>query len=590
VHLQLEDPDDMSRNPSTIQILHIPVGGSEIDITRYVVFSQSRFEAVAFAVPGSVSIVCKDPNKDLSFTTGDEIVLIIDDVRLWGGIITDKGLGHFFPVVDTTDLEAVHDLQHVLNGLDYNMWMDHRVIRDPIGDPNAKPPKAPYLDAITVGPGPLGRVMREEAIPQYMDVPPGLDYTTFVDDTNFFWAATDVKDGNGDWVTHAGDPAPLREQGTMWRIQFDEITHLGGYEWWIDASKRLHITLIELLRAPWSFVDHDPDGITKIGFREGTIREDGSQMVTDALVWGGRANQLEDAPLNQTPVFARYPDPPANYHEVREYDPEIKADIVIRMTAEQEQQAIDRQARYGLWQKAEAKFGDQNYFDQDRVDTRAYAIVAGPETGTNIVNGLDMGLNRPMWQISLTWFAHDVPGKQHLIPGQFVPMVFWTMEGEDEQGNPTGAPLALFLPLRHLNISFPTIPSDLPDEEPLTYVRFDGEFGIAYSDSRYMWRYLRKGTNEQQQRIIATTGQSSTSTKNGALGGTFPQEAPDGSRTEFTLPFSYLAGSIQVYINALLQRPRVEYVESSPTQGIFTFAQAPFADDTIWVVYRTGAS
>ena len=532
-------------SPSTIQIL---VNDTE-DVTESVLYAQTRFELVASSTPGTGRVVLKDPNKVLMFATGDEISLIVDGIRLWGGLMMDKGEGHFFPVVDTSDLDRVHDLQWSLNAVDYNIWMDKRVFRDPSN----------YLRIAQLGPGKMGAVLRQ-AIPNYMDVPPGLDYTTHVEDTNVDWS-----DGNG-------GPAPLLQQGRYWREGLDKMAMQGGFEWRIDANKALHFHALENLVAPWGFVDHNPNGVTSIGFREGTIREDGMQMVTDALVWGGHLLQLEEAPLDQAPVFARYPSPPANTTTAR-------GQI---LTAEREQAAIDRITQYGRWQRAELRINEDGFFEQEDVLLRAAAIVSGPDVGTNEITGLDVGLNRPVWQVSLSWFAHDVPGKQHLMPGMIVPLVFWTMGVDDQH------PLALYLPLRTLNISFPTLPPRLEGDEPQTYVRFDGEFGISYSDTRYLWRFLR-ARSQNPQTILASVGQTATSTVPGALGGFFPIEPPDSVTTVFTLPFSYLAGTTEVYINGLLQRPRYEYIESSPSLGKITFAQPPFPDDTIWVVCRTGA-
>lgn len=530
---------------STIQIL---VNGA-IDITRFVLFAKTTFQQVALATPGQARIVCKDPLKELDFTTGDEVALIVDGTRLWGGIIFTIGQGHFFPVVDTTDLDAVHDLQWVLDCTDYNILMDKRVIRDPSN----------YLKVPEVGPGRFGQVLRE-IIPLYMDVPPDFNYTTYVDDTEYIWASPE------------GGKAPMMQQGTKWKQQLDEVTQAAGYEWWVDPYKRLHVHAFEVLQAPWGFVDRNPDGVNAIGFREGSVREDGSQMVTDALVWGGRVITLDSAPENQHPVFARYPDPPAN----------TETRVGVTMPAFREEAAIERIDTYGRWQRAELRFNNPLYDSQDAVKLRAYSIVAGPGSGTRS-DGVDMGLNRPVWQISLAWFAHQVPGQQHLVPGMFVPMVFWTM------GTDSTHPLTILLPLRSVTISFPTIPSDLPDDEPLTYVRYDGEFGISYSDSRYMWRLLLSDSGTPES-ILASVGQESDSVIAGAYGAFFTEESPDGARVQFTLPHSYLAGTTEVYLNGLLQRPRYEYLETSPSLGIITFIVAPFADDTLWVRCRTGAS
>jgi hypothetical protein len=549
-------------SPSTIQILI----NDTIDVTRYTLFAQTSFELAGGGVPGQARVVLKDPDRELAFTTGDEIALVVDDIRLWGGIIMSKAQAHFFPVVDTTDLEAVTSLQWTLTAVDYNIWMDKRVIRNPLA----------YNSQIMIGPGPLGAVL-SEAIAKYMDIPPGLDYTSMVDDVK--------QDGRvAVYASVENGPAPLLQQGKPWREQLDLMTRLGGFEWRIDAHKRLHFHAYKDLVPGWGFVDRHPNGVTSIGFREGTVREDGMQMVTDALVWGGSQYRLD--PADDVIVFARYPDPPPNteYIEVTAPDPVTGEDRVYRDSLDYDDEvlAIERLAQYGRWQRAEIRIGEPFFHSDVAVRVRAHHIVAGVG-GSNEVSGLDTGLNRPVWQAQLTWFAHDVPGKQHIAPGDIVSMVFYAL-GDDV------TPLPLLLPLRTVRISFPTLPPKLPSEDPLTYVRFDGEFGISYSDSRFLWRFLMNRKGPGFESAVATVSQESSTTVSGALGGFHPLESPDGSRVQFTLPFSYLLGSTKVYLNGLLQRSRLEYLESSPSQGKITFAQAPFSDDTIWVTCRTGSS
>jgi len=536
-------------SPSTIQILF----NNTEDITRYCTFAQSHFETVGTGLPGTGRLVLKDPNRELQFQTGDEIKVIVDGIAMWGGVLLGKGKGHFFPVVDSTDIDAVHDVQWQLNPTDFNIWMDKRVIRD----------TSDYLHRIRLpNATKLGHIIKQ-GMADYMDEVPGLDFTTHVINTKI-----DVSDPDG---------ALLLDQGKTWREQADWCVQQGGFVWYIDPDKKLHFEAFRDLLHPWGFTDRYPNKVTSIGFREGTVSEDGMQMVTDALVWGGQANHLEDAPENvQQVFFARFPDPPANAFDIKGVHYPIGA----------EEDAIDRLAQYGRWQRAEIHFGQDPYIDQASVTQRAVAITVGPkysadnyDTGTDL-DGEDVGLNKPVWQISLTWFAHDVPGKVHLRPGNIVPLNFYTL------GVDAAHPLSLLLPLRTLRMSFPTLPSELPGEDPQTYVRFDGEFGISYSDTRYLWRFLRARGGDPQT-VLTTVSNASTSSQPGAIGGFFPNEAPNGSRIDFTLPFGYIVGTTEVYLNGLLQRSRFEYLEADPANGIIRFATAPFADDTIWVVCRT---
>ena len=543
----------MTRSPSTIQILH----NETEDITRYCLFEKTNFEVVGTSTPGTGQVWLKDPNRELSFETGDTIACVVDGARLWGGVLMGKGRAHFFPVVDTTDLTKVHDLQWQLSPTDYNIYMDKRVIRD----------TSNYLHQIEMkGYSSLGQALRA-GLANYMDPVPGLDITTYVQDTHY----------------PLPNLFPLIEQGKYWREQLDLFASLGGFVWYIDAALRLHFEPFSDLVSTWGFVDYKPNGVTSIGFREGNISEDGMQMVTDALVWSGAALQPVDTPTN-TPqtFFARYPDPPANKVVITSAD----GKTVATYNKAVEQRAIDRIAQYGRWQRGEMHIGDPGYLDQNAATLRAAAITVGPplpgggfDSGSD-VEGIDAGLNRPVWQVKLTWFAHDVPGKNHIRPGNIVPLVFYTL------GDDAAHPLPLLLPMVNMRISFPTLPAKITGD-PETYVRFDGTFGISYSDSRYLWRFLRARA-QNPQTIIATVAPDASSSVTGALADLYPLESPNGSRVQFTLPFSYIAGSTKVYLNGLLQRNRYEYIESSPAQGIITFAQPPYATDTIWVECRTG--
>jgi hypothetical protein len=57
-----------------------------------------------------------------------------------------------------------------------------------------------------------------------------------------------------------------------------------------------------------------------------------------------------------------------------------------------------------------------------------------------------------------------------------------------------------------------------------------------------------------------------------------------GSKTVFVLPGAYVAGSTAVFVSGYLQRPGIEYTESSPGNGEITFSTAP-ADGAAIVVY-----
>jgi len=69
-----------------------------------------------------------------------------------------------------------------------------------------------------------------------------------------------------------------------------------------------------------------------------------------------------------------------------------------------------------------------------------------------------------------------------------------------------------------------------------------------------------------------------------------PVPEPDGVITQFTCPDSYVPLSLQVYRNGLLATLDVDYTESTPSSGVFTFVTAPLLGDIIRVTYRTVAA
>lgn len=66
-----------------------------------------------------------------------------------------------------------------------------------------------------------------------------------------------------------------------------------------------------------------------------------------------------------------------------------------------------------------------------------------------------------------------------------------------------------------------------------------------------------------------------------------PVETPNGTRTLFTLPNSdvYATGTLQVWLNGMLQRNPNDYTETSTST--ITFVAAPLTSDIIQLSYRT---
>lgn len=506
-----------------------------IDLTRSILYSDCSFESAIQATPGAFSVTIKDPFRTLGpFTTGKELTVDLDGIRVYGGYVLQAYRKNFFPAVDTRDLTKVRTRQWVLKGMDYNYKLDKLVLYN-----HANPvAQVPSVVAGTFD----GAIIRSFFAGAF-DFPDDWDLTTFVQDIHKF-------DDTWAWQT----------PGSTARDQFTDLANFGAF-FYVDANKAVHYEPVQALVPSWGFSDSPAAsravGGQWIGYREGQSVDDATAQVDDAFVWGG--NQFSNNGKGAV-IFARKKD-----------DPTIAA--------------------HGLWQFAETHVGDSSYASQKQVQARANAIITGASDGTVIGNGVGMLL--PEDQYTATWFGKDVPEvlgvPQHLVPGAVTPLQVWTFS---EDGGTT--PYELDLPLKTLKISFPSLRRGKP------YVRFDGFFGISQTDPNWLWNYLLKQSRGSLGGTI--TKQVSIATGPPPAGGggspappppvgTFysgqPLELPDGTVTTFHFPFSYISGTVAVFLNGLLQRPGIDFFEADPATGEFDMSEAPAAADTMLVQCRT---
>lgn len=524
----------MSKDPSTISITY-----DGTDITRYVLFSSAKFDCQANAMPGTFEFVVKDVDRSLSFVTGKEIVFWLDSVKLYAGILMQVFRQYALPVSDTSVLSNVATRQFRLVGVDFNIYLDKRVIRDTNN----------YKRGIRIEGRHYDGALIRDYLPTYLDVPSGLDMSTHVDDIELFGVK---RNPDGDIIKTTG--VRLVQQGDVWRKQMEIFAARSAAVWYINADKELVFKALEDTMWPFTFVDWRPVGAANrhhtIGIRGVTASQDGAPIVNDALVWGGLeqlASKDENDPSGT--FFARH----------------------------KNQDSIDT---HGRWQYAEANF--QRGDDQISVNHRAEYIVEGPP-GT--AGGQQAGLKYPIWEVTFSWWAHDVPGVTHIKPGQVANILLYVM------GSDRAHPLHLFLPLRSVSASFPMIP-DVNGGSPKTWCLFQGRFGISYSDSRHLWKFLLQNKQRGLSSAYAAqaAGNDTSTTELGGFGQYSPVETPNGVLTTFTIPHPYIRGTTKVYINGLLQRLNREYTESDATAGEITFGTAPYADDIIWIETRTGES
>lgn len=517
--------------PSTISIT---LGG--VDITNKVLYKETTFNAQANPIQGTFRLVVKDVDQTLAPVAGQKVALHIDGVPLFGGYVMKIGRGVFFPVVDSTTPSAVAR-KWVLEGPDFNVLFDKRVIYDPSN---------PYV-ALQV---PSGQRTISKAFKylmnNFVDTPAGLNWTTHVDtiDTQY-----GTEEDGSDYV---GTGKTLREQ-------MEDFMDHGAVMYYIDADFNVHLHEYESLSVSWLITDR-PSASNTVGFREGEYHQDFGQIVTDALVWGGSSIRQSDGGPGGDIVFARYPDPPAN----------TATWYGRTQSAEREQAAIDRQGEYGVWQRGEERAGQSNYLTLASVKNRAFAIINGPP-GAVPTYGIESGFSKPMQTMTCAWFAHDVPGGEHVRPGYIMDFILYTQQG------PQGNPRAFALPLRSMRISFPTLPSDSPGD---TYVRFDGDFGVSFSDRRYLWKALKNRTRVRPAGAVSVADSTSTQASVGSLFYDTTIETPNGATTTFTFHYRFFSGQFDLFLNGLTQRLNYDYTYDEALKQV-TFATAPGTGDQI---------
>ena len=516
-----------------------------VDITNRVLYPSARFESQLGAIPGTAEMIIKDVDQTFSIVSGDELTLDVDGIRQWGGYVLVPGRGFALPVVDTvTDGPgAVKARQFRLTAVDYNILFDKRVIHNPSDHLH----HFPYFDLDRS----MGELLRDELFALYLDIgSDGLDTTTFVDD-----GFVPRFDANGNPDPDGSKRGSWPQQGSYWRKAMEDFSQF-GFVYYIDPSKNIHFHEAEIIAASWGFSDVPnklplPNAAATYGMREYEDTTDASAMANDALVWGGS----EWAGSGGT-VFKR-------------------AQNATSISA------------HGRWQYPEVRFGELR--TQGEVTARANVIVSGNTTGA-VGGDTSRGLSVDQKQMRLAWFAHDVPtlsgNKVHLKAGQVVTTKMYTLT---EDAGVT--PLTLILPLRTMKITFPTIPATGSPDEPTTFVRFDGYFGVQLSDPWWMWKFLRDmAPSVRNPPIVATAGGGTTSTVYGALGSFEPTPATNSSQTVFSIPFAYIAGTTQIYRGLpgqlALQTPGVDYTESSPEEGEITFTSAPSTAQDLWFVCR----
>jgi len=289
------------------------------DITDSCIFSECSFESQMAAIPGQFTVLVRDMAQTHSFVTGRELTLTVDGQLLYGGYVLQVTKKYAFEADNTLnpDSTAVLSRQWLLIGVDWNILLDKRVLRNPANYTHDIPKvTGSHTDAYII----------RTWFTTYFDIPAGFNFTSSADILDCFL----YTDGFT-WDT----------QGTTMRLVLEKLGYWGGV-YWISADKQLHFMPVQDVVAPWGFSDV-PNHTTRIGFRDGDFTQDASAVINDALVWGG-----SEWTANGDVVFARRKD-------------------AVSVAA------------HGDWQLGEVRLGELK--SQGMVNARAKVIVDGSESG-----------------------------------------------------------------------------------------------------------------------------------------------------------------------------------------------------------------
>jgi len=241
-----------------------------VDITGDVIWSGTEFSQQARTGPGSFTITLKGAQVD--FKGGEEIHFEIDDLRVFGGWVTDVQKDSFFADVE--------EPRTVLHGTDYNILFDRLVIRnypwelanyyatgDNMGPYQSWKPYKQYT---------MDDVMIRHAFRNYIapDLPPEFNWEDEVD-------AITTPAPVSPWV--------MPEAGSTLRSFMQSISMITTGIWYIDPYMVLHYHERGKITAPYPLTD-GLGGISSRGLRVAT---DISSMINDVIMWGTLAKTVD---------------------------------------------------------------------------------------------------------------------------------------------------------------------------------------------------------------------------------------------------------------------------------------------------------
>lgn len=257
-----------------------------VNVIDNVVLADARFNSQTNGAPGMCSFRVKDLRNGSysmsSFPTGAEMILTIDNDRLWGGFITKVTQSYAFPVVDTTVVNETERFWNI-EGADYNILFSRRFVYN-LDRPTHRLRTFPK------------NTTDKQVLTHVMD--------NWVDLTG------DGLHTNG--IKHVGTPGPFSKfkpasPGDSLGTVFSRVAQNNGAIFYIDPNKVLRYVDDETVTAEYGLSDvplKQPLQL-EVGYRDLTITESATEMANDVMVWGagmGRPKMVFSRKKSETSI------------------------------------------------------------------------------------------------------------------------------------------------------------------------------------------------------------------------------------------------------------------------------------------------
>lgn len=232
-----------------------------VEVTGDIIWRLAGFTQNAKTNPGTFELAMEGSQ---SYDGGEEVIVTIDDFRVFGGYILSVERSYLFPA------DAEQPIT-ILRGADFNVLFDKLIIYNKGSVPDAS---GVYRNWKSFARGTSDVTIINKVFSSYVDLPPGFDYRTYVE-------AVDTPAPEKPWT--------MPEAGSPLRQVLQSISQVTEAVWWIDPYLNLHYGSRTTVTAPHPITD----GLGGISSQQIAMSEDISQLVTETLVWGTLAYTVE---------------------------------------------------------------------------------------------------------------------------------------------------------------------------------------------------------------------------------------------------------------------------------------------------------